>query len=159
MIVTARTGEKVLVDESDWGKVTQMGIATLFIAGPKQRIGFSCGSRIVTLARFIMGAKPNQIIDHINGNPLDNRRCNLRFVTTQQNAYNQKKQKRITSSRYKGVYRQSQSRKKSWMAYITQDGKKRNLGTYSTEEDAARAYDKAAKKLFGEYAHLNSPSQ
>jgi len=104
--------------------------------------------------------KRGEVIDHINHNGLDNRRENLRIVTHSQNHANQKKQKGNYSSIYKGVmlYRDG----KRWQAYIgSAKGKVKReyLGQHDTEESAAKAYDKRAKELFGDYAHLNFPEE
>lgn len=101
--------------------------------------------------RMIMGVDGNQIIDHINGNGLDNRRNNLRIVTTQQNAFNQKQ--RGGSSRFKGVCFDKESGK--WRAYIRHKNRRVSLGRHLYEIDAAKAYDVAAKEFFCEYAKLN----
>jgi len=92
-------------------------------------------------------------IDHINGNRLDNRRCNLRICTISQNQMNRTKI-RNTSSIFKGVTRVSK-RNKNWMSQIKYEGIRYCLGYYKSEEEAARAYDKKAKELFGEFAKLN----
>lgn len=91
--------------------------------------------------------------DHINGDGLDNRRTNLRPVTAGQNVANSRKGK--WSSRYKGV--SWCKRTKRWRANIMVDGRQPSLGYYDVEEDAARAYDAAARRHFGEYAALNFP--
>lgn len=95
------------------------------------------------------------IIDHINGNGLDNRMCNLRTATVKQNAQNQRKTSSETTSRYKGVY-VPPGRKPQ--AYIHSNGRKIHLGTFPTQRKAAKAYDQAALVEFGEYANVNFPS-
>jgi len=91
--------------------------------------------------------------DHINHDKLDNRLSNLRVVTRSQNQHNRKLQR--GTSRYKGVSWEKASGK--WMAYIQHNGKQTTLGRFADEPDAARAYDTAARRLFGEYAHCNFP--
>lgn len=107
--------------------------------------------------RIIAGAKPGEVVDHINRDPLDNRRCNLRICTIQQNTWNSVHPKRSpNASKYKGIYyNKSQRGTKKWRAQIMVNGKKLNLGNYDNEEDAARAYDTAARNYFGEYARTN----
>jgi hypothetical protein len=94
-------------------------------------------------------------VDHKNGDGLDNRRANLRPASRSQNAQNQPKQNRATSSRFKGVH--WNTREEKWVARVGINGKRVYLGSFHSEEDAARAYDAAAQERFGEYAHLNFP--
>ncbi len=91
--------------------------------------------------------------DHINGDGLDNRRSNLRAATATQNRANIRKYSGSFSSPYKGVSWYKAGEK--WSASITKDKKKRHLGYFASEIDAARAYDTAAIQYFGEYALLN----
>jgi hypothetical protein len=91
-------------------------------------------------------------IDHINGNGLDNRRANLRLCTRAENSWNRGLQSN-NSSGYKGVC--WNKRRKKWMAGIKVDGKSKHLGLFLKAEDAARAYNKAAKKQYGDFARLN----
>jgi hypothetical protein len=93
--------------------------------------------------------------DHINGNGLDNRRCNLRSVTNQQNRANQRKTR--GTSRYKGVY--WRHREHRWEVAIKVNRRKTYLGQFVGEEDAARAYDAAARQHFGPFAALNFPRE
>lgn len=77
-------------------------------------------------------------VDHINGNRLDNRRCNLRIVSHRENSHNSKCHRNGTkSSRFIGV---SLDRNK-WVAQISINGKRKNLGRYSTEEEAVDVYN------------------
>lgn len=92
-------------------------------------------------------------VDHINGDGLDNRKENLRFVTRAQNNWNQKSRK-FTSSKYKGVG--WNKRRKYWESYIQVDNKKHHLGSHQNEEMAALAYDLSALCLRGEYARVNN---
>lgn len=91
----------------------------------------------------------HELIDHIDGDGLNNRRANLRIATHQQNLANQRKQKRNTSSRFKGVA--YYKRDKNWEAHIKKDGKKIYLGRFPTELEAHEAYVEEAKRLFGIY--------
>ena len=92
-----------------------------------------------------------QELDHINGDPLDNRIENLRVVTHQQNSCNRKSQ--CGSSRYKGAC--WHKAKGKWHASIMHNGKRIHLGYFANEIEAAKAYDTAARRLFGEYARCN----
>lgn len=102
---------------------------------------------------FVMGNKERgDIIDHINGDKLDNRTANLRIVTKQQNNMNREANKVRKDTHYKGVILHSSGR---WTARIGIDRKKMHLGYFDTPEEAAQAYNEAALKYHGEYARLN----
>ena len=105
----------------------------------------------VSMHRLIMDADPGQQIDHIDGNGLDNRLCNLRFATKAQNAMN--RSRRITSpSKYKGVHKDTKGR---WHATIGVGGKHIHLGSFGNQHSAALAYNAAAIQYHGEFARLN----
>ena len=93
--------------------------------------------------------------DHINGNSLDNRKANLRSATRQQNCWNSRKRRPKSLSKYKGVSYSARGR--PWKAMLTVSGKWTYLGSFNSEIEAAKAYDKAAKKYFKEFAALNFP--
>lgn len=104
--------------------------------------GYCCDSHGKTLHREIMKAKKGQIIDHINGNKLDNRKNNLRFVTKSQNGQNRK---------CKGITYDKQ--RKKWCVNIVVNKKKYYLGRYKTEEEALLVRKEAEIKYQGEYRY------
>lgn len=109
----------------------------------------------VSIHRMLMGCfGVDKCVDHINGKKLDNRKSNLRVCTKSQNNYSQGKRKyQFVSSPYKGVSKNTGAR-----TYTARIGK-RYLGSFSTQEDAARAYDAAAIEILGEFAVLNFPAK
>lgn len=107
----------------------------------------------VLMHRVIINCPVGMQVDHINGNKLDNRRLNLRICTNIQNARNRAPYEK-TSSKYKGVSFHKETKK--WQAYIKVDKKLKYLGLFKTEEDAAEAYNLAAKENFGEFCRLNA---
>jgi hypothetical protein len=109
-------------------------------------------NKIVYMHREIMGLKhgDKREVDHHNHDDLDNQDHNLRICTRRENVYNTRKQKRKTSSRYKGVSWNKQ--RDNWRVRITVNGKEIHLGFYHNEINAAKAYDEAAKKYYGEFA-------
>ncbi len=108
-------------------------------------------ARSKTLHRNLLGKQPKgYVIDHINRNKLDNRFENLRTITAKENSYN--RSKNISSNnKYKGVIK----RGNKYVACISKDGMRRNIGGFETEEKAAEAYDMMAEELFGEFAGKN----
>lgn len=107
--------------------------------------------------RLIMNPNKNQQVDHINGNPLDNRRINLRICTPQQNIHNSKPHRKYR--RYVGTTCNKDSTvKKPWRGHISIGTDIMFLGSYETEEEAALARDTAAIQLHGEFAKLNFPN-
>ena len=112
------------------------------------------GRKRISMHNIVLPVKDGFVPDHINGNGLDNRRSNLRYATKQQNGFNQKM--RGGSSEYKGVSLEKKTG--LWRSYITHSGRRKYLGRYGNEIDAAKAYDMAASRLFGDFANLNFPS-
>lgn len=108
---------------------------------------------VVKMHRWVMGATdPRVQVDHVNRDKTDNRRCNLRLCTAAQN--NANKVSSRGKSKYKGVSYRPESRK-HWRAICMIHGERRCLGSYETEEEAARIYNEAAREMQGEFAVLN----
>ena len=112
------------------------------------------GNTELYLSRFILFPlkSPLLTIDHKNRNPLDNRKCNLRYATRSQNGINIGPRKNSTS-KYKGVG-WNKSHKK-WSSSIMKKGNRTYIAFFDSEEHAAMAYNCMAIKLFGEFAYLN----
>lgn len=87
-----------------------------------------------------------ELVDHINGDKLDNRRANLRICNNSENGHNRDQSVNNTTG-YKGVYRNTNC--STWQAIITVNYKRHYLGSYRTAEEAARAYDRAARAMMG----------
>jgi hypothetical protein len=105
------------------------------------------------LMHRLVKAAHGQQIDHRNRNGLDNRRCNLRVCSPSQNQWNSTSKPH--SSRYKGVCLVKRARVPTWRAQIMAHGQAFDLGWYRNEEEAARAYDASARRLFGSFARTN----
>lgn len=105
------------------------------------------------LARFLMGYPKGKFTDHKDCDSLNNRRCNIRLATHDENSRNVPKRVRKTHSKFKGV--SWHKLKNKWVATCAINSKNKFLGYFSNEIDAAKAYDKTAKELHGEFAKTN----
>lgn len=152
LIGLANNKGRVIVDDIDFCRFGQFRWC---LCGP----GYAGRSMpksktMVLMHRLVIGAGKGEIVDHINGNKLDNRRSNLRICNSQQNIVNSKIYK-TNSSGYRGVSWDAGSRK--WRAAICVNGKRKYLGVFSNKEDAARCYDMSAITNFGLFATINFP--
>ncbi|MGA2069800.1 MAG: AP2 domain-containing protein [Sedimentisphaerales bacterium] len=151
-------GEWTILDEEDYYKYGRYK----WILGGREKKFYAVGSikdnkgevKIVNLHRLIMNSPDGFLVDHKNGDGLDNRRANLRIATRRQNCCNRKKIRLKTTSKYIGVhFEKSRGR---WSASIRHNGKTLWLGRFGSEIEAAKAYDAAAKKYHGDFARLNN---
>lgn len=143
-------GAEALVDSGDYDRMmkykwhlSSKGYAIRSVPGKSSGI---------TMHRMIMDPPKGVMVDHINGQVLDNRRSNLRIVNALQNAQNRKKNVR-SRSMYKGVSWKVANGK--WQARIRVENKQFHIGLYDTELEAAVAYNNAAKLQHGVYSRLN----
>lgn len=109
----------------------------------------------ISLHVMLLPPKEGFITDHKNGNGLDCQKHNLRYATWQQNNRNRSSLTRTKTSQFRGVC--WHIRQKVWLAGIRISGKQLHLGRFQIEEDAARAYDSAARLYFGEFCRPNFP--
>ncbi len=153
-------GKFAIVDPDDFDRLTKYKWYALkaphtFYAIHDFTSGENRTKKGVQMHNFLIKAPPGCFLDHINHNGLDNRKANLRPATHTQNIWHRRKSKTPSRSRYKGVA-WSKTHKK-WRARIQVNGKRIFLGGFHDEIQAARAYDKAAKKYHREFAVLNFP--
>ncbi|AXF52618.1 MAG: HNH endonuclease [Caudoviricetes sp.] len=116
------------------------------------RFSYAANSINGLMHRFIMNCPKDKVVDHINHDTLDNRKCNLRICTQQENSMNKISISDRTSI-YKGVFFANDRNK--WRSKISKSGNVINIGYFSSEVEAAKSYDKKAKELFGEFAITN----
>lgn len=153
--LSTQDGTKFLVDIQDVAKIFNY---SWFIFKNKSKTyvrGYDKTlKKKIFLHRLIMDVDNLKCqIDHINGNTLDNRKCNLRICNNSENQMNRKTNKNNTSG-FKGVY-SNNSKKYPWKAVIGANSKRIYLGQFKIKEDAATAYNEAAVKLHGFFAKLN----
>lgn len=157
-IIPITKGKVVFVDDEDFALVNQKRWCAIY--NEKSKTWYAVAPflidgkrKIMRMHRILMEARLGELVDHKDHNGLNNQRKNLRKCNTPENSRN----RRITphTSKYKGVYQCNKTGK--WRAQICVDMKCIALGTFADQESAARAYDKAAKKNFGEFALLNNP--
>jgi hypothetical protein len=158
-IVELTQGHWTICNTEDWNKISDLTWCTLkqvgrIVAGRTNRsLGYH-NQRTELMHRTILSPEEGKVVDHINHDPLDNRRSNLRVCSHLQNNHNRLNQKGSRSP-YKGV--SWFPRSKTWRVRIRIMGKETLLGYSKDEKEAAKLYDKAAKKFFGEFACLNFP--
>lgn len=154
-------GCEAIVDAEDWPVVSAyrwyatvgnngVRYATAYVPLPDGR------QAQIRMHRLILKPKPTEEIDHENRNGLDCRRSNMRIATRVSNAGNRVKHANGQSP-YKGVVFERQRCARPWAAYIDVNGVKRRLGSFDAANDAAEAYDRAARVHFGEFARVNFP--
>lgn len=149
-------GQYALVDAEDYERVSRHKWC-LSRAGGRLYAQRRYRGKTQRMHQFLMDPPPGKVVDHKDGNGLNNRRCNLRICDQHQNLWNQRKSKRGVSP-YVGVYRYAH-RPDKWFVRIECNGDKTHRGSFDSEIDAARARDHLAVQRFGEFAHLNLPDE
>lgn len=154
--VSLSKGCVAVVDAADYEKVVEAGP---WFALPSGKTVYAVASRKVggrwtTLRLHQLLFPGHEVVDHWNGHGWDNRRVNLRPTTIQMNNANKRLRKDNVSG-FKGVSWEAASSR--WAAFIKVDRRSRRIGAYLTKEEAALAYDKAAREAFGEFARFNFP--
>lgn len=153
-IVPLTQGKQSIIDLKDVERVMQYNwnaarrhtqYKTEYNAVRNEHLRYENGKQLqkkIRMSRFILDAPDHLLVDHINGEPLDNRRANLRLVTSRENSQNRHHER---TSEYPGVFLQKNRQK--WQASIQINGKIRHLGYFRSEKEAAETYQKAANEL------------
>ncbi|MHC4666706.1 MAG: HNH endonuclease [Planctomycetota bacterium] len=146
------------VDPDDYDRLNKykwcaVGLGNKFYAvrGGRRRKGHT--RKCYRMHREVIHIPDGMECDHINGNSLDNRKANLRPATHLQNSWNRRKQRQTSGSIYKGLVWDKRLNK--WQVRIWVNRKRIYIGSFEDQIEAAKAYDKAAIKYYGEFANLN----
>jgi hypothetical protein len=158
-LIPLSKGQFALVDDEDFESVNAFKWSAVFQRNNYRALRGYTGEDgkviYVYLHRFLMNPPADMVVDHIDKNPLNNQRSNLRICTKRENSFNRSACRNNTSG-FKGVYRNC-SKTNPWLARLETGGKAKSLGNFETRELAAAAYDAAAKERHGEFASLNFP--
>jgi hypothetical protein len=148
-IITTK-GRTVLVDDEDYATLSAHQWTNNDFQVCRWVKGDNGKRKIILMHREVLKVADGQFVDHINGDPFDNRRANLRPCTHAQNMRNSRQQ-RNSHQPYKGI----EAQRGNWRARIRIDNRRLDLGTFATAEEAALAYNFAAVHYHGEFARLN----
>lgn len=146
--ISLNNGQFAIVDDEDFDLVNQY-VWQAHKAGGKNPLVYAVSK--LRMHRLVIQCPKGLIVDHINGDPLDNRKSNLRICTNSENQQNT--QSRGGTSKYKGV--SFSKKKKRWRASFMWQGQVFYCGSFATEEEAARCIDKKRREVCGEYAIAN----
>lgn len=158
-LISLTQGYFAIVDTEDYNWLInwKWHIATRTRKGRKEIVGAchtdSKSKKIILMHRKIMSPPDNMQIDHIDHNVLDNRRINLRICTNSENSQN--RFTKTHTSKYKGVHYRKTNQK--YCAQIQRHQRQLYIGCFEIELEAAKAYDKKAVELYGEFALTNFP--
>lgn len=148
-------GQVALVDDADFVKLSKFkwhASKNKYTFYATRNVPLGEKQRIIAMHRVIMNTPKGLVVDHIDGNGLNNQRNNLRVCTISQNNQNRTKKKLTTTSCFKGVSWSKTNKK--WTAQIGHNGKQVYLGSFSKQELAYKAYIKACKKYHGQFAKI-----
>lgn len=146
--ITLTKGQVAVVDDEDY---------EMLVTGSRWCVngGYAFNASRGRMHRLIVKAPAGVMVDHINGDKLDNRKENLRLCTNSTNQANRKAARGV--SKFKGVVLEHRKNgRQFWKATIVLDGKATYLGSFATDLEAATAYNAAALAKFGEFANLNN---
>ena len=141
------------VDDDDYERLAKVkwmaGTGTNYISAV--RTDYTNGKHIQHMARAVVNAPIGKYVDHMNGDPLDNRKYNLRLCNSSQNQWNKKVAQKNNTTGYKGVVKEG----KGFKAQIKVNRKLRYLGCFKSRAMAGMFYNLAALWYHGEFSRLN----
>ena len=146
-----------IIDDEDLPKVIKF---KWFVLNCRNKKYIHCHSttdkhrKTIRLHRLITNAPSNLVVDHINGDTLDNRKANLRICTNKENCWNQSLRKNNKTG-FKGVLIEKRNLLSPYYSTIRIGNSRKYLGAFKTPIEAAKAYNEAALKYHGEFANLN----
>jgi hypothetical protein len=143
-------GAVAIVDDEDYER---LAVYSWRLDDTRASVSYALRGRCTRMHREVLGAPAGLQVDHINGNGLDNRKANLRLASRTENARNKGP---VAGKRFKGV---CEIEPGVFRARLGDGHRDVSLGCYRSEVDAARAYDRAAKEQWGEFARLNFPEE
>lgn len=147
VICQTTSGAKFLVSTSDLEEVKKYS----WCVSKTGYLVANINGKVTKLHRYLLSPKSNEIVDHINGDPKDNRRENLRICNSTENSRNSRKKSK--TSNFTGVQMRSNGK---YRARIMVDGKEIALGVFETEAEAIVARKNAEEKYFGDYSPIAS---
>jgi hypothetical protein len=140
-IPLGHTGKSAIIDEEDFERVSAFKWCMI-------STGYGNNKTAGLMHRFILSAPKGMVVDHINGDKIDNRKANLRICTQSENVLN-KRPGRLPASGAVGVDWHPETKK--WRPRINKNGKAQYFGLYETKEEAIAARLDAERRLFGEF--------
>lgn len=146
MIIQLTKGQSTVVDDEDYEELSRFKWCSHFgrhtwYAVRGEATGVPKKRRLVFMHRMLLGTPGGSYTDHIDGDGLNNRRANLRIVSTTENAHNQTRKRPKASSRFRGVSWDNWTQR--WRATIQVTGRLMHIGRFDSEEEAALAYNAA----------------
>lgn len=152
MIIKGSNGNDIIIDKDDYEKLKDIKWSVRINKRhdhSKERVSIRNTKVGMSIGRFILNCPKDKIVDHINGNAFDNRKCNLRICTYSQNNANRRLDR--NKKQYRGVYK----KRSHYEAGITINKKFIYLGCSKDPKACAKMYNDAASKQYGEFAVLN----
>jgi HNH endonuclease len=155
MMICTRAGHQFLIDAEDWPRISKFKWSVSSDGRNSRYVSTRIEEKKIYLHRVLLEAPHDQKVDHRNGDPLDNRKANLRLATHQQNMFNRRKAqtygRKPTTSSFKGVSWDNSCGR--YKARIMKDRVNHYLGSFMDERSAAMAYARAEQEMFGEFAY------
>lgn len=148
--ITLTRGLHTIVDSNISSEILEKKFCATLCRGKYYAVTNVLG-KTVYLHRLIMNAPKGIVVDHINGDTLDNRKPNLRLCSHKENIRNQRTHP-DKWQKYRGV--DFMKAKNKFRARITSDGNEHHLGVFDTAEEAFTAYRAASKKIFGNFSNV-----